>query len=294
MQVIRNIFDLSVVLGILLFAPFHYLIIEVIQIPETSSDKEVVFDESDQPLDFTFGIWMPRLTQSGIEAYCVHEVLIVRLPYWMVLEVPLDDDTFHVVCQNILGDPHVTKGVYHTNEQILLLGVGKELHISLTAVVTNHGKASGSIFRPVIVQNLSETPVHLVSFSRFRGEPAAAVALRSHQLALGWHKVFIGLDIPLDGAKAALKSNDLQSFQTYCRIGDALAKQLVQICRISTENSGLLLLPYKTVGFLVEVIGLEPTEPSTGHACAPPQLSQIDPLQGEIIPLFGLHFFYGL
>ena len=70
-------------------------------------NQEVVFDESDQPLDFTFGIWMPRLTQSGIEAYCVHEVLIVRLPYWMVLEVPLYDDTFHVVGQHILRYSHI-------------------------------------------------------------------------------------------------------------------------------------------------------------------------------------------
>jgi hypothetical protein len=48
------------------------------------------------------------------------------------------------------------------------------------------------------------------------------------------------------------------------------------------------------MGFLVEVVGLEPTEFSTGYACAPLQLGQIDPLQGEIISLLGLHFLYGL
>ena len=115
----------------------------------------------------------------------------------------------------------------HANEQILLFGIGKELHISLTAMVTNHGEAGRGIFRSVIVQNLSETPVHLVGFSRLGGEPTAAVALRRHQPALGWNEVFVSLDVPFDSAETALESELTESVQAHCRIGDTLAKQLV-------------------------------------------------------------------
>ena len=72
--------------------------------------------------------------------------------------------------------------------------------------MADHSETSCGVFRSVIVQYLSKTPVHLVGFSRLGGEPTAAVALWCHQLALGWNEVFMGLDVPLDGAKAALKS----------------------------------------------------------------------------------------
>ena len=94
----------------------------------------------------------------------------------------------------------------HANEQVLLFGVGKELHIPLTAVVADHCKAGCGVFRSVIVQDFGESPIHLVGFSRLCGEPASPVALRGHQLSLGRNEVFVGLDVPLDGAKAALES----------------------------------------------------------------------------------------
>ena len=73
----------------------------------------------------------------------------------MTLEVPVEDDALHVICQDILGNPHIAKGMDHANKQILLLGIGKELHIPLTAVVADHSKASGGVLRPVIVQNMA-------------------------------------------------------------------------------------------------------------------------------------------
>ena len=118
----------------------------------------------------------------------------------------------------------------HANEQILLFGIGKELHISLTAMVTNHGEAGRGIFRSVIVQNLSETPVHLIGFSWLGCEPAAAVALRCNQLSLGWHEVFVSLDVPFDSAETALESKLTESVQAHRRIGDTLPKQIVQVC----------------------------------------------------------------
>ena len=101
-------------------------------------------------------------------------------------------------------------------------------------------------------------------------------------------------DVPLDGAEAAFESEGAESVQTHNRIGDALPKQFVQICRVSAENSDLLFLAYKTVGLWVKVIGLESTELRPRDSGAPLQLGKIDPFQGKIVPLLGLHFLYGL
>ena len=86
----------------------------------------------------------------------------------------------------------------HANEQILLFGIGKELHISLTAMVTNHGEAGRGIFRSVIVQNLSKASVHLVNLSGICSEPTATVALRGYQLPFGRHKVLVRCNVVFD------------------------------------------------------------------------------------------------
>ena len=182
----------------------------------------------------------------------------------------------------------------HTDEEILLFCVGEELNIPLTTMVAHHGEAGSGVFRSVVVQNLSKAPVHLVGFSRLSRESAAAVTLWGYQLPLGGDKVFVRLNIPLDGTEATLEPNRLQPLQAYHRIGDALTKQFIQISRVAAENSALLFLTHKTVGRLVEVICFESSEPCPGHAGAAFQLRQIDLFQGEIISLLRLHFLYSL
>ena len=118
----------------------------------------------------------------------------------------------------------------HANERILLFSIGEELNIPLTAMLADHCEASCGVCRSVIVQNLGETPVHLVGFSRLGGEPTATVALRCYQLSLGWHEVFVSLDILLDCAEPALKSKLTEPVELQRRIGDTLAKQLAQVC----------------------------------------------------------------
>ena len=159
---------------------------------------------------------------------------------------------------------------------------------------TDHGKTGCIVFTAVVVYHFGKAPVHLVGFSRLGRKPTATAALWRYQLPLGRDKVFVCLDIPLDGTEAALETNRLQPLQAYCRIGDTLTKQFVQVSRIATENSVLLFLTDKAMGHLVEVIRLKPSEPCPGHAGAAFQLRQIDLFQGEIISLLGLHFLYGL
>ena len=72
---------------------------------------------------------MPGLTEPSLESHSPHELLIVGLPDRLAVLVPSDDRTLHIVGENIPGNTHVLKGMDHANEQILLLGIGEELHI---------------------------------------------------------------------------------------------------------------------------------------------------------------------
>ena len=58
--------------------------------------------------------------------------------------------TLHVVGEDILRNLHVLEGVNHSNEQVLLLGVGKEFHVLLSAMVANHGEASSGVLTPCV------------------------------------------------------------------------------------------------------------------------------------------------
>lgn len=48
-------------------------------------------------------------------------------------------------------------------ECVLLLGIGEELYVLLTAVVAHHGKAGGIVFTAVVVYHFGKPPVHLVT-----------------------------------------------------------------------------------------------------------------------------------
>ena len=112
----------------------------------------------------------------------------------------------------------------HANEQILLFCIGEEFDIPLTAMVADHCKASYGVFRSVIVQNLSKSPVHLVSFSRLGGEPTAPVTLRCYELAFGGNKEPMSSDIILDSTQTTRKTGFLQPLQTNLSVGYTLNK----------------------------------------------------------------------
>ena len=94
---------------------------------------------------------MPGLAELRAEADRFHKCLVILLPYGISLEIPVDNPTFHIVSENVSGDTHAGKAVDHANEQVLLLGIGEELHIPLPAVVADYGEAGDLIFAAVIV-----------------------------------------------------------------------------------------------------------------------------------------------
>ena len=152
---------------------------------------------------------MTGLAELCLEAYRFHERLVVFLPDGMSLKVPVKHDTFHVVCQDILWNPHIAERMKHSNEQVLLLGIGEKLHLLLTAVVAHHSKAGNIVFAVVVVYHFGEAPVHLVSLSRLCSEPAATAALWRHQLPLGGDEMFMGCNVSLNRAETALKAEFL-------------------------------------------------------------------------------------
>lgn len=192
---------------------------------------------------------------------------------------------FHVVRQDILGNPHVAEGVDHANEQILLLGIGEEFDVSMTAMVADHGEAGCGVFSAVVVQNLGKAPVHLVGVSQLSCESAAD--LRGYQQSLSRDEMFMGCVI-FNGCQPTEKSHSLKSFQTYRGVGDFFLESR------SSKNRLRSLAPFQRVGFEGKAILLESPQFGPGYACTALQLRQIDLFQREIIPLLGLHFLYGL
>jgi len=55
-------------------------------------------------------------------------------------------DAFHVVRQDLFRDSHVLKGVDHADEQVFLLGIGKELDEHTAAVVAAESKTRDPVF----------------------------------------------------------------------------------------------------------------------------------------------------
>ena len=166
-------------------APVQSGPVQVSDVPEHTTRQDILLDEPYQPLHLALGEVMPGLAEPGAEVDGLHKCLIILLPHGMSLKIPVENDTFHVVGQNVLGDAHVGEAVDHADEEVLLLCIGEELHIPLPTMMTDHGEAGSSILAAVVVHHIGEAPVHLEGFSRLRGEPAATAALGCHQLPFG-------------------------------------------------------------------------------------------------------------
>ena len=187
---------------------------------------------------------MPGLAELRAEADRFHKCLVILLPYGISLEVPVEDHSFHIVSENVPGDAHAGKAVDHADEQVLLLGIGEELHIPLATVVADHGEAGSSVLAAVVVHHIGEAPVHLKGLSRLRSEPLPPASLGSHQLPPGGHKEAVGGDIVLDRGQSTGITRLLEPLQTHLSVGNALYKELVQDVRVSGEYrlSGLTAL----------------------------------------------------
>ena len=141
MNFLRNAVNRFVILTVLRIAPLKCLTVQICDIPKRSPNNEVLFHESDEPLYSPFSEWMPWLTKLGLKPDDFHEGFVIFLPYGISCRIPSDHDTLHIVGENSLRDTHIDERMDHSDEEILLLGIWKELNIPLSAMMTDHCEA---------------------------------------------------------------------------------------------------------------------------------------------------------
>ena len=95
------------------------------------------FHKAYQFLHLAFGEEMAGLAELRLEGHRFHKSLIVSLPNRIAIEIPVENEAFHIICQHVLGNSRIGKSMKRSNEKAFLLCVGEELNIALTTVVTN-------------------------------------------------------------------------------------------------------------------------------------------------------------
>ena len=171
---------------------------------------------------------MPRFAELGSETHGVHEGFVIYVPYGMPFEVPFYDDTLHVVGQDILWDTHHVECMEHADEQVLLLGIGKEFNKHLSAVMADHCKACDSVFVAVRVYDPCEAPVHLEGLPGTCAVAAATVSLRRNCLPLCRYKIPMSCNIPFYRRQASCEPDLGQPLKAHNRVGDSELQQIVQ------------------------------------------------------------------
>ena len=117
-----------------------------------------------------------------------------------------------------------------------------------------------------LIQNISESPIHLVSFTGLCDVPAATVSLRRNQLALGWNKVFVGGDILFYNGCPAFKTGLSQTLQHYRGVLDSLAQQTVQQAGITAEFCDRMFTAFGAPRQILEAVFLESAQSATRYA----------------------------
>ena len=143
---------------------------------------------------------MPWFTELRLETDRFHEHFIIFLPDRMSLWITPDHDTFHVVCQYIVRDSHISKRMDHPYKKIFLSGIGEEFDVSFPAMMADHSKTCDLIGSIGICIYLDKAPVHLIGFPRGSLISASPVSLRGKRAdALGGDKIPVISDISFYG-----------------------------------------------------------------------------------------------
>ena len=222
--------------GVLLLALIQSREIQVSHIPEKPPGQKVVLHETDQALHLSLCKRMPRFAEFRLEPHGPHELHIVLLPRGLPILPPTDDYAFHVVRQDVLRDAHVAETMDYTNEQVLLLGVGEELHISLPAEVAHYSKASTRIFLSGIGLDLRKAPIHVECFGRGSGVPPPPVSLWSNHMA-GWRdKVLVGQNVVLEGSLSTSVPVCMESAETHSRVCHTVLQRTIQNTRVAAQK----------------------------------------------------------
>ena len=177
MQSVRNIGDSSTILTVPLVAPLQCFKVKIGYVTKDPICQKVCLYISYKTFDLSFGKRVAGLAQFCFKPDGIHKHFIVFLPYRMPVLVSSNNNTLHVICQNILRYSHIFEGVEHADKQILLFGIRKELDIPFSAMVADHSKTSCSIVSARTVLHMYEAPVHLIGFAGSGLISSSAIAL---------------------------------------------------------------------------------------------------------------------
>ena len=133
-------------------------------------------------------------------------------------------------------------------------------------MVADHSKAGNSVDLPVVIQNIRESPVHLVGFTGRRGVPATTVSLRHNQLAFGRNKLFVGGNILFYNGCPALKTGLSQTLQYGRGVLNPLAQQAVQQASITAEFCDRMFTAFGAPRQILEAVFLESAQSAAGYA----------------------------
>lgn len=104
--------------------------------------------------------------------------------------------------------------------------------------MADHGEASHSVNLFVVIQDIRETPVHLVGFTGTGRIAAPAVALRRDLLTLGGDEMLVGSNVFLYDCCTAVKPGLTQTIPYDRRVLDTLPEQTVDDAGVATELCG--------------------------------------------------------
>ena len=196
----------------------------------------------------------------------------------------MERDTPHVVGRHVLRHAHGHERVHHADEQVLLPGVGKELHIAGTTVVADHREAGDLAPHAGLVLEVHEAPVHLVRLARLGVEALPAAALRRRRLALRRHQGHVRPDVVLDRGEATFVAVCDEALVDDRRVGHPLREQLVGNSLVAGHLCDPGLPARVGVGPDLEAVLLNGPEPRPGQAGPPAQLGEVHVRQVDRVP----------
>ena len=191
MYITRDIGNRATILAVSRVTPLQCFEVKIGYVTKDPVYQKVCLYISDKTFDLSFGKRVTGLTQLRLEPDSIHEGFIIFLPYGISFEITPKNDTFHVVCQDVLWDTHVGKCTEHSDEQVFLFGIRKEFHITFAAMMTDHYKTGDAVVMSVIVVHGDEAPVHLVCFAWTCMVTKSAITLRIYQLPSGRDQILV-------------------------------------------------------------------------------------------------------
>ena len=140
---------------------------------------------------------MSGSAQFRFKADGIHKSFIIMIPNRMSFRITMEHNTFHIVRQSVSRNSHTFKSMNHTNKEIFLFCIWKELYIAFPAMMADHCKTSYFVRSAITCVHIYKSPVHLITLTSITGISASTVALRCNCLPFGRNKIFMRLNVSL-------------------------------------------------------------------------------------------------